>query len=247
MAKVFWGVKADWDASLYRKVLMCSNCGFLMDLQNGSVPEPLGVDYAYSPEGEIIERGVWVCPRCGVNLDEVEPIYVTIWRELPGVADALDRGEGQRIEFKSCRERIQKRHFPKDLSKQLTESIAAFATSNPGIIYLGIENDGTVTGVNTDMSEDEFGLRIAELAKNRVKPSLSGVEVKFLTHTVEGEEKTVIAIAVPEGSEPVYYTEANIPYLRDGRRKRPAEPHEVKELITAHKKAKRQISRLARS
>ena len=229
--------EAEWDASLYRRVLMCSNCGLLMDLQDDPVPEPCDFYPLYSPEGEIVEVEEirYCCPRCSVYLDEVEPRYVTIWPEIPGVAEALTRGECQTIEFKGWKDRIQGK-LPKRLKKQLTQSIAAFATSNPGMIYLGIEKDRTVTGIDTGKSEDEFGLDIANLARDRVKPSLSGVEVKFLLHVVESKEKTVIAIAVPKGFGPVYYIERNIPYLRDGNRNRPAEPHEVERLIRAHKK-----------
>ena len=172
---------------------------------------------------------------------------MTIWPEIPGIAEALKKGECQGIEFKGWRDEIRGR-LPPPLKKQLTESIAAFATSNPGMIYLGIEDDSTVTGIDTNISEDQFGLMIADFARNRVKPSLSGVEVKFLRYRVEGKEKTVIAIAVPKGFGPVYCTKAGIPYLRDGRRKRPAEPHEVEELRSAYfKRVKQQTSHSAKT
>jgi predicted HTH transcriptional regulator len=219
-----------------------------MDFQDDPVPEICDSYPLYSPEGDIMEEKVrYCCPRCGVYLDEIEPKYVTIWPEIPGVTEALEKGECQGIEFKGWRDEIRGR-LPPPLKKQLTESIAAFATSNPGIIYLGIENDGTVTGVDTNISKDRFELMIADFARNRVKPSLSGVEVKFLRYRVEGEEKTVIAIAVPKGFGPVYCTKAGIPYLRDGGRKRPAEPHEVEERRSAYfKRVKQQTSHSAKT
>jgi hypothetical protein len=235
-AIVAWGEEPDWDASLYRWVLMCTNCGYIMDFQDADErSEPVWIPKSGYPSDPDYEESP-CCPRCLIDLSEVEPRYVTIWPEIPGVPEALTRGECQTIEFKSWKDKIQGK-LPTPLKKLLTESIAAFATSNPGIIYLGIEDDGTVTGVDTNISEDQFGRMIADFAKNRVKPSLDRVEVRFLTHTVEGEKKAVIAIAVPKGSAPVYYTEANTPYLRDGKRNRPAEPHEVERLHRAHKKA----------
>lgn len=236
--------EAEWDASVYRSVLMCLNCGLVMDFQDDSFPEICDFYPLRSPEGDIVEEKVrYCCPRCGVYLDEVEPKYVTIWPEIPGVTEALEKGECQGIEFKGWGDEIQGR-LPPPLKEQLTESIAAFATSNAGMIYLGIEDDGTVTGIDTSKSEDEFGLDIANLARDRVKPSLSGVEVKFLPH----KEKTVVAISVPKGFEPVYHTRAGIPYLRDGRRKRPAEPHEVEELRSAYfKRVKQQTSHSAKT
>ncbi len=238
----------EWDASVYRTVLMCSNCGLLMDLQDDPVPEICTFYPLRSPEGDIIEEKVrYCCPRCGVYLDEVEPRYVTIWPKIPGVVEALKKGECQTIEFKGWRDEIQKK-LPKPLKKQLTKSIAAFASSNIGIIYLGIENDGTVTGIDTSVSKDDFGLTIANFARDRVKPSLSGVEVEFLPHVVEGKEKTVIAILVPKGFEPIYRTKAGTPYLRDGRRNRPAEPHEVEKARRDYlKRVKQHTSHSART
>jgi predicted HTH transcriptional regulator len=47
------------------------------------------------------------------------------------------------------------------------------------------------------------------------------------------DNKQVLAIRIPPQDEPVFYYEYR-PYVRDGRRSRPATPDEVKERVWAH-------------
>jgi ATP-dependent DNA helicase RecG len=130
-------------------------------------------------------------------------------------------GEGQDLEYM--------RMYPKDTG-ELAKEVAAFATSNAGTILLGVEDTGELTGlqgVDTSKDRDKLVERVAGVCGGTVAPSITPV-VKWV---VEGG-KTVLVINVPKGSEPVYYSNGK-PYLRHITSSRPADPHEVKELVRA--------------
>lgn len=129
----------------------------------------------------------------------------------------LAEGESQRVEFK---EKIP------DTVKELAEVIASFATSNTGTIYIGVDDSGTVVGLDgldNTRGRDEFQQRILGISR-MVEPAVR-VSIDFL----ERNSKNVVRIIVPKGSEPVYYV-GGIPYLRDLSASRRATAAEVKEL-----------------
>ena len=110
---------------------------------------------------------------------------------------------------------------------EIAEAIAAFATSNFGRIYLGIDNSRQITGVDNvfdGLGKDTFLRRIAHISKDLVKPPIR-VKVSF----IETESKVVVRIDVPKGEEPVYYVDHR-PYTRDLSTTRKLEPDELKNL-----------------
>jgi ATP-dependent DNA helicase RecG len=128
------------------------------------------------------------------------------------------KGEGQTIEF--MRSLPQQKH---DLAKE----IAAFATSNAGTILLGVDNEGTCVGIpaNTVAERDVLLQRIEGICNGAVKPAITPT-ARF----ARAEQHTVLMLTIPKGSQPIYYSN-NIPYLRHLTSSRPAEPHEVIELV----------------
>lgn len=139
----------------------------------------------------------------------------------------LETGEAQAIEFMS--------DFP-DNTWELAKEIAAFSTSNRGIIYLGVDDDAHVVGVKignlSDTSgKDSYQRRISGVS-NSIDPR-SRVKVDFIDY----DGRIVVKIAVPKGVEPVYYVGGK-PYLRDLSTSRPATASEVKELYRQYFVAK---------
>lgn len=134
-------------------------------------------------------------------------------------SEAVAIGEGQQIEWM--------KGFP-DNARELSKEIAAFATSTPGVIFLGIDDDGTIAGVNglEDVAEkDKMKQRIDGVARG-IRPSVT-VRTSFPIDEASGT--TVVRIVVPSCPESVYYVQ-HVPYLRSGQEARPANPDEVKEL-----------------
>lgn len=129
------------------------------------------------------------------------------------------RGENQDLEY------MEK--FPEQ-ARELGKEVAAFATSNPGIVLLGVNNAGDLVGlmgVETPDERDRLLRRVEGICRGPVRPAIT----PSLSFAMEAG-KVVLAIRVPKGSQPVYYCQ-NIPYLRHITESRPAEPHEVIDLI----------------
>ena len=138
----------------------------------------------------------------------------------PGLPLGVARveGEGQTIEFMQS--------FPKN-TRELAREIAAFATSNDGNIFIGVNDDCEVVGledVDDVSSRDTMMNRVGGIASSGVSPAAK-VDAAFIPF----ENQTVLRIFVPKGDEPVYFA-GNVPYLRHLEKSRPAEPHEVDRL-----------------
>jgi hypothetical protein len=156
----------------------------------------------------------------GAGFDENK--MMIFQRELIGritsrsVLEDLEKGESQMIEFKS--------QFPKDAT-ELAEVIASFATSDGGRIFLGVEDDGKVSGLNMqDLARDDINNRISNLAHQSIDPPVK-VSVDFF----QAGSAIFALIEVPKGSEPVYFVNG-CPYIRVLASTRKATASQVKEL-----------------
>jgi hypothetical protein len=129
------------------------------------------------------------------------------------------QGESQYLEFK--------KEFPSN-AQDLAKEIAAFATSNQGTILIGVSDEGDLVGLsgaeNQDV-RDSLLKRLGGICSGTIKPAITPI-AKFAYEN----DLIVLVINVPKGKQPIYY-KGNIPYVRHFTDSRPAEPHEVLELI----------------
>ncbi len=142
-------------------------------------------------------------------------------RDLPVLRS---QGEGQHLEYKEI--------FPQN-TRDLAKEIAAFATSNQGTILIGVSDSGDLVGIEgAEKQEERDNLlkRLEGICRGTVKPAITPI-AKFAIEN----EKVVLVVNVPFGRQPVYYSN-NTPYVRHLTESRPAEPHEVLELVTEYLK-----------
>lgn len=89
--------------------------------------------------------------------------------------------------------------FKRELNDKLEMEVAAFLNSNGGHIYIGIEDDGAVFGVD---DVDDVQLQIKDRIRSRIAPSPIG----FFEIVVDiKEDKNVIHIIIASGNEKPYY------------------------------------------
>jgi ATP-dependent DNA helicase RecG len=115
-----------------------------------------------------------------------------------------------------------------DQAHELAKEVAAFGSSNTGIIFLGVSDNTEIVGlhdVETVKDRGRLQTRVEGVCANSVSPSLVA-----RTTFEEYDGKRVLRIEVPKGSEPVYYS-TDRPYVRHGSLSRPARPQEVTELV----------------
>ena len=85
------------------------------------------------------------------------------------------------------------------INDDLEKEVVAFLNSHYGVIYIGVNNDGKIVGVN---NHDDIILKIVDRLKNNIEPSIIGLfEVNVLIYN----EKHYIKIEVASGIEKPYY------------------------------------------
>lgn len=146
------------------------------------------------------------------------------WRDkeyserLPGIRLG---GETQEVEFK--------RQWP-DSADDIAKEIAAFASSNRGIILIGVADDGSLVGLEeaaTAPGRGELIQRIQGMSRSSISPAITP-RVMF----AEEAGLVVMIVEVPKGEEPVYYVRHR-PCVRHLTEARFAQPAEVVALVKA--------------
>jgi len=148
-------------------------------------------------------------------------LYLAVedWQHRPQPAsleEALKDGESQSIEFKGGHADVP-----------LQRVIAAFANTNSGTIFLGVDDSGAVVGIDGDSpkKKDEALQRIRNITTQAIKPAIS-VSVDFILH----QGRTLMRIFVPRGEQPLYFVEHEI-YVREQSASMKATPEQVERIL----------------
>ena len=89
--------------------------------------------------------------------------------------------------------------FKREFSKRALKTVVAFANTNGGVLYLGIEDDGSVCGLD---DPDAVLLAVTNAIRDSVKPNPSMIAE---CEKVEFEGKTVVGVRVERGVDRPYY------------------------------------------
>jgi hypothetical protein len=156
---------------------------------------------------------------CLISLTFFKKYFMLSHKHRISVGDALKSGEGQKIEFKRGL-----------VDEDILKTITAFANTNDGTIFIGIDDDGKIAGIHakTPKEKDNFRTKILNLIRNKVKPYILA-DIEF----EEIREFIVVKIFIPRGEEFLYYLDGII-YARDGNADRKAPPEIVKKIISEY-------------
>lgn len=145
---------------------------------------------------------------------------------VPSLDEALRHGEGQNVEFK--RGISEDQATPSRSEDELLKSIAAFANTNDGAVFIGVDDSGKIQGLKLNFSQrDRLEQKIRQLIRNRIKP-IPPTHIAFTD--VRG--LVVAKIAVPRGDAQVYLLNGTI-YVRDGSSDVQAQPEHLNRLFAA--------------
>ena len=136
------------------------------------------------------------------------------------IAEALRLGEDSGNEFKS----VQRGRPHAD---ELAEQIVAFANSGGGRLWLGVEDDSTVSGVGDRRAADDLLKLLDEVCQNNVVPPVACRHSKY-----EVESALVIVTVVPAYAPArPYRTRRGVHYVRGGASVRVASPDDIRRLV----------------
>ena len=93
------------------------------------------------------------------------------------------KGESLTIEFKSDRKQIS--------DSEIYENIVALANTEGGVMFIGVEDDGVVTGAKPRHGKSTDGLKLQSAIFNNTVPHINTQISCFLF-----EDKDIVAIAV---------------------------------------------------
>ena len=83
--------------------------------------------------------------------------------------------------------------------EDIKKEIIAFSNCKGGKLYIGVQDDGTVIGVD---DPDGVALQVSNMVRDAIKPDLS----MFLHYqTLNEDGKQIVAIDVQQGTERPYY------------------------------------------
>lgn len=125
----------------------------------------------------------------------------------------IQNGENQQIEFK------------KDLPSndiKLMKTISAFANTEGGIIFLGVDDEGKIIGFDRPKIEDSLSDKIRNTCDPPIEIDIHRFELKGIP---------LIAIIVPNGKNKPYLVKGT-PYIRHGATSREITRIELNELFT---------------
>jgi ATP-dependent DNA helicase RecG len=116
----------------------------------------------------------------------------------------LESGEGHFTEFKSAYEGRPSEKYPretKDLCQDIARTLVAFANADGGQLLVGVEDDGTVTGINYSEEKTQILLNAPKTHVHEQTPlPLTRVEkVNYQGHIV-------LLYSVSKGTEYVCHT-----------------------------------------
>jgi hypothetical protein len=153
--------------------------------------------------------------------------FALIGMQIPSVEQALKNGEGQSIEFKRGLSEDEARSGKAE--DELLKSMAAFANTNDGAIFIGIDDIGQVKGLGLDFKQkDRLEQKIRQLVRSRIKPTPI-FDVTF--EDVQG--LAITKISVPRGEAPAYLL-GGVIYIRYGSSDVQAQPEDLNRLITEY-------------
>lgn len=139
---------------------------------------------------------------------------------LYNVTNLIREGENSQVEFKS--EAVA--------NEELAITMISFLNGQGGVILLGVEDDGKITGI-TDSLDKKMNA-INQIAQNRVKPPIIPI-----LDTLVVENKPIISITIEKGIQKPYYLikhEKTLFYIRVGTTSRLASPEQIAILYASH-------------
>jgi hypothetical protein len=153
--------------------------------------------------------------------------FAKIGMQIPSVDQAIRDGEGQNVEFKRGLSEAEGKVGSVD--NEILKSVAAFANTNDGVIFLGIDDAGHVKGLPLDFTgRDRLEQKLQNIIRDRVRPS---PPVKITFEDLRG--LWIAEIAVAEGDAPPYMMGGAI-YVRRGASDFQAQQEDVVRLVTQY-------------
>lgn len=156
------------------------------------------------------------------------------------VREACQGGEGLHVEFKPfvAPEQQLGSVSQKTKLREVVTTVVAFANTSGGHIYLGIDDDCTVTGIDQDLQkwaksgvDDVVVSRYLGALKNRIKEAVHGEVALHVAHKVISDALVVVIEVPPAPIKPISLQQDQYLYVRTGASNRKLPPDQWKSVL----------------
>ena len=171
---------------------------------------------------------------------DIENQRITLEHQDYQLSRELAEGESATVEFKSTLRvnlKSDDKRFDKRMEDEVLGAIAAFLNTDGGVLYIGVQDDGTaLDAVKVDRftDEDKMSLHLVNLVEKGIDNSVwSDIKISF----EEYRGKRILIVRCRQSIRPIYATGSNGQkrfYVRRGPSSKPLEIDEVTEYITRH-------------
>ncbi|MEZ5478524.1 MAG: ATP-binding protein [Thiolinea sp.] len=135
--------------------------------------------------------------------------------QLPEIQERIRNGEDSTTQFK------------RDVTdaNRLAEEMVAFANAQGGVLLIGVDDDGLVSGLD-DAQISRLNQLISNTASENVKPPIYP-----LTELLEIQGKRLMVVNIRRGEARPYQTSKGIYFTKSGSDKRRMSPEELRRLF----------------
>jgi len=145
------------------------------------------------------------------------------------VADLIEEGESEKLEFKSTlRCNLHTEKFDKRMENACLKTLAAYLNSGGGVLVAGVDDEGKALGLEADKfpNEDKLLLHLNTLIMNHLGGEFAQL-IRASIHTVD--DQRVLVVQCLHASQPVFFQRDNDEffYVRSGPSTQALSPSEV--------------------
>lgn len=134
-------------------------------------------------------------------------------KEQISTKEIIERGESDYVEFKSTlRWNLHSTKKDKVIENASLKTIAAFMNTSGGTLIVGVADEGTILGLETDKFEnhDKLLLHLTKIIKDRI----GSLFIKFLHFSIEKiNGKDILRIDCSPSTIPAYLKDGNVEYF----------------------------------
>jgi len=129
------------------------------------------------------------------------------------IIELINQGENGSVEFKRSDVKLD----------SLCKEIIAFSNSSGGVVIIGVDDDGTILGVESHRNYEEW---VVNIARNNIIPP-----VNIQSREVVWDGKKIVVVEVPKGKDRPYQDNTGRFYIRIGSTNRIASLNELMRLF----------------
>jgi len=185
----------------------------------------IGMSFAFIIIGSLVGLGSGIYYRSILRKTKLLRLQEKVLKR--NIISIIEGGENDRVEFKSSLRYDYNRNITDaNLEEVIVKTIAGFMNANGGDLLIGIDDNGSILGLEHDFvslkkkNQDGFELKIYQLINNYIGIEFCSL-VQLTFYSIEGNDICVLRIDAAEWPVYVYKGDKTAFYVRIGNSTKP--------------------------